>query len=849
MNWKRSHQPALKTACLVLSAALVFGSGMSVSAEENTGGAEADAAGAANGARSVSSAYQKSETVYVNLDPSGKPYDQIVVNWLHSDTPGVTIEDRTTLRDIENVKGDETPRRSGNNVSWDLDGTDLYYRGRTDGELPVSVDITYKLDGKTMSAEEIAGKSGKLEMTVNVKNNLRRSVMIGGEGVTMYVPLSAAVALSMPEETFHNVDCPDGTVQSDGNVQAVALVAMPGLEDSLNLGGYDLPGFGDIDFPETFTLTADVDEFELGPIGIVVTASIPELDKIDAAEDIDDMRTDLIDLQSAQNDLDAWDPSRRTRSLFTSPAHTAGARVLVNDIFEFYDQDVAILDILPKYTTEENIDLYDRVSKTMDDVDIDELLDSEAVDKLIDRLTEKNVENIRSLLNDYDTIKDLDCDELDDLLEEMQDLLDDYEEKREIFETYEVLLKYSDSMFALADALESSGLEEYLDENVIDTVIGGIAGTKVPAAVRPDRLEDAIYVLGIDGATTRSPKQVETIKTAFAMALEKRPNDPSLNALDGFVSTLGTSGVIPPQISGGLAQVLGGVKSTVEDEMTSAAEKPSQSLKGLLRDVKNLKGQMDKELGGNTEARLADAMDFTKEMAPRLEKMLAAAEDLAKHMHYKDGTDDLVDELRRVIRDLDANKGTINALRDLMDEYDADQFDTLREHWPELKDDIKEVRPILRDLRDDLKDPVLDRSLHAMPQTVDVLLRMKDDLFEQREISEILRDSLAQDKVDTATRMFGTFDRLQEKGSVDKYVGQVDDADLLLERKDAIVELSNQYRIYTDAADEADTALKFVMKTDEIEKPEAPQADEEPAEEKKGITAWVKGVIGKLTGK
>lgn len=847
MNWKRSYQPALKTACLVLSAALVFGSGMSVSAEENTGSADAAAVSAEQNTRTTAGAYQKSETVYVNLDPSGKPYDQIVVNWLHSDTPGVTIEDRTTLRDIENVKGDETPRRSGNNVSWDLDGTDLYYRGRTDGELPVSVDITYKLDGKTMSSEEIAGKSGKLEMTIRVKNNLRRSVMIGGEGVTMYVPLSAAVALSMPEETFHNVDCPDGTVQSDGNVQAVALLAMPGLEESLNLKGYDLPGFDEIDFPEEFTLTADVDEFELGPIGIVVTASIPELDKIDAAEDIDDMRVDLTDLQSAQNDLDAWDPSRRTRSLFTSPAHTAGARVLVNDIFEFYDQDVAILDILPKYATEENIDLYDRVSKTMDDVDIDELLDSQAVDKLIDRLTEKNVENIRALLDDYDTIKDLDCDELNDLLKEMQELLDDYEEKREIFETYEVLLKYSDSMFALADALESSGLEEYLDENSIDAALGGIANTKVPAELRPERLETVSNLVGI-GATRWSEDQLNTMKTAVGRAL-KEGHTQDLELLYHYVATLGTSSTIDDTIVPKLIYVLNSVKSTIEDEMASSTAKPSQSLKGLLRNVKNLKGQMDKELGGNTEARLADAMDFTKEMAPRLEKMLAAAEDLAKHMHYKDGTDDLVDEVRRVIRNLDANKGTINALRDLMDEYDAGQFDTLREHWPELKDDIKEVRPILRDLRNDLKDPALDRSLHAMPQTTEVLLRMKDDLFEQREISEILRDSLAQDKVDTATRMFGTFDRLQEKGSVDKYVGQVDDADLLLERKDAIVDLSDQYRIYTDAADGADTTLKFIMKTDEIEKPEAPEPEAAPVEEKKGLVSWVKGIVGKLTGK
>ena len=116
-------------------------------------------------------AYRKRETVYVNLEPDGTPREQIVSSWLHSDTAGATLTDRSTLKEIENVKGEEQPARSGDMLTWKLTGNDLYYRGRTDGQLPVSVEITYRLDGKKMSPEQMAGKSGHGESELTCKNN------------------------------------------------------------------------------------------------------------------------------------------------------------------------------------------------------------------------------------------------------------------------------------------------------------------------------------------------------------------------------------------------------------------------------------------------------------------------------------------------------------------------------------------------------------------------------------------------------------------------------------------------------------------------------------------------------
>lgn len=1007
--------------------------------KSNTDSAQTEASDPRSSATiTIGESYKKDETVYVNLDPQGNAYDQTVVNWLHSDEAGVTIRDRTTLKSIENVKGDEEPQRSGNNLTWTMQGNDLYYRGKTDGKLPVDLTITYRLDGREMKPEEIAGKSGRLEMNLKFTNNLKRSVIIGGKKTDLYIPVMAAVAFSLPDDTFSNVTVSDGTVQTDGSKKAVALMSMPGLEASLNLKEYDLPGFEEMDFPEEFTVTANVQDFEMGPIAVVLTTKIPELEKLDMAEDLDDMRLDLEDLRGAQNDLTAWDPSYRTRSLFTDPIHTAGARVLVDDIFRFYDQDVAILDLLPKYITEDHIQLYDRIQNDFDEVDIDELLESDSIDALVDRLTRKNIDKIRILLDDYDTIKKMDTDDLNVLLDETADLLEKARRSGDVIDTCKVMMKYADDMMSMMKALEGSALEKMLDQDertlesalssatlamgrqqaarqngfrslddldsaisrlksssplskteedalrqailvalkagkigqnqynglsdLIDYYLATVQGTaptigmssdmlasqsdvvaadeteadeQEAAQIRPNQAEDQTDEnqdrqggtdkdeedefwpedlmekdkvsggdrdeeekdssadngpdgpdgeerarepeepenlndqdgpgegeedrsgadLNTDSIVEQTPVQSENTQSAeLAQFAHKEAPENQLHREAAFIvqSVESNAGYSTASAFDPLIETASGVQQIINAEIQKSVGPLNQELAQMLVGVKKLKGGIEDDLGGRDIARqrIDAALEFTDTMIPQLKKIVDKADKLADRVdRHDDGAQGLADEMKNMIRDLEDNESNIQALRRVLDDHDAGKFESIRTHWPRLKQDMRDVRPILDELRDDLKDPVLDRSLHASPETTDVLLQMKEDLFEQRNISEILRDSLADDKVQVAARMFGTFDRLQEKGSVDKYVGQVDDADLLLERKDAITGLSKQYRVYTDATQEADTSLKFIMKTDEIEKPKEPQAPEIQETEKQGFLDWARGVIGKLTGK
>ncbi len=95
----------------------------------------------------------KEETVYVNADAAGKEKNVTVSNWLKNAGTKKTLKDRTDLKDIKNVKGDETYTESGNSVTWNTEGQDIYYQGKTGKDLPVTVNFTYYLDGKKMNPE------------------------------------------------------------------------------------------------------------------------------------------------------------------------------------------------------------------------------------------------------------------------------------------------------------------------------------------------------------------------------------------------------------------------------------------------------------------------------------------------------------------------------------------------------------------------------------------------------------------------------------------------------------------------------------------------------------------------
>lgn len=256
------------------------------------------------GAGTVSKAdgrVEKEETVYVNQEADGRISQITVSDWLKNVNGTGDISDVSNLTEIENVKGDETfEQGSEGTLTWKADCADIYYQGKTDEELPVGVTISYKLDGKSVTPSEIAGKSGKMEMTIQYENTAVYEDKIEGVTTRMSVPFLMASAVILPVDNFSNVEVSQGKMVSEGSKQILVAYGMPGLAKSLNLSG-DLKEEIEKKLDDTVTITADVTDFSIGSIYTVATSE--EFSDIN----LDD-ESDINDLENAVNDLvDATD--------------------------------------------------------------------------------------------------------------------------------------------------------------------------------------------------------------------------------------------------------------------------------------------------------------------------------------------------------------------------------------------------------------------------------------------------------------------------------------------------------------------------------------------------------------
>lgn len=244
----------------------------------------------------------KDETVYIVADNTGKSKEVIVSDWLKNPEGKDTLEDASDLKDIKNVKGDETFKEKDGKLTWAAKGKDIYYQGTTDKELPVEQSITYYLDGKEMSADEIAGKSGKVTIRFDYKNNVKTVETVNGKEHNVYVPFTVMTGMVL-DDSFSNVEVSSGKVVSDGDKQIVVGVAMPGLSDSLKVDASDFSE--DVDIPEYIEVTADVKDFSLSMSMSVMMSSLmsgtdfDEMFELDALDDaintLSDSSTQLAD--------------------------------------------------------------------------------------------------------------------------------------------------------------------------------------------------------------------------------------------------------------------------------------------------------------------------------------------------------------------------------------------------------------------------------------------------------------------------------------------------------------------------------------------------------------------------
>ena len=220
----------------------------------------------------------KDETVYVMTNAQGMVQKVIVSDELRNPTGAANLTDKSSLKDITNLKGSESfKQNSDGTITWDAQGDDIYYQGTTDKTLPIQVKVTYKLDGKEVSGEQLSGKSGKV--VIRYDYSIDKSVM-SAKGNTA-VPFLTLTGMMLDNESFSNITVSNGKIIDDGDRSIVMGFALPGVKDALNLDG------DSSDVPEYVEVTADAKNFSLG--------STMTYASCDFANDIDTKKINSVD--------------------------------------------------------------------------------------------------------------------------------------------------------------------------------------------------------------------------------------------------------------------------------------------------------------------------------------------------------------------------------------------------------------------------------------------------------------------------------------------------------------------------------------------------------------------------
>ncbi|MBD8048245.1 MAG: hypothetical protein KID00_05510 [Clostridium argentinense] len=239
---------------------------------------------------------KKDETVYVTLDSSGNVEERIVSDWLSAENKNSEIKDKSELTNIKNLKGNEEPKISNENITWKMEGKDIFYQGETNKKLPLDIKISYELDGKSIKPEKLIGKSGELKININYKNNEKHKITVKDKERVVNTPLTVATLTTLPVEKFTNVKVNGGKVINDGNNQIITFINMPGLKESLDLKDDMLK------IPENLEITAKVEDFSMAPIMITATPKLL-IDDIEGIKSVDELIDSIDKLQDASSKL------------------------------------------------------------------------------------------------------------------------------------------------------------------------------------------------------------------------------------------------------------------------------------------------------------------------------------------------------------------------------------------------------------------------------------------------------------------------------------------------------------------------------------------------------------------
>lgn len=189
---------------------------------------------------------EKQEVVYASMTAAGAVKSLYVVNELFSEEP-VMVKDFGTYSEVVNLTDGTNIARESDSVLCTVESESFAYQGNlTSTDLPWNVSITYELDGKVCSPEEVAGKSGELKITIETTQNQAIDPLYFDNYLLQ-------ITCTLPMDHVSNIATDEGSIALNGSSTAVTFSGMPGKTGS-------------------YALTAHVEDFEMEGVSI---AAIP----------------------------------------------------------------------------------------------------------------------------------------------------------------------------------------------------------------------------------------------------------------------------------------------------------------------------------------------------------------------------------------------------------------------------------------------------------------------------------------------------------------------------------------------------------------------------------------------
>ena len=548
---------------------------------------------------------EKEESVYVITDSTGEQQEVIVSDHLKNGPQIDKIADKSDLKEIENVKGDETFNQgSGNELTWDAGGKDIYYQGKTNKEVPVVLNVKYYLDGKEVSSNELKGKDGNVTIRIKYENNTSVN--------DTKVPFIVMSGFIVEDDCLKNITVDNGKVIDDGEKQVVVGLAAPGLAEDLDIDSEEI-GLGD-----SVTIKGKAKNFDVDDIMTIATSSV-----------FDDIKTGKLDDLDYDDEIDELDK---------------GSKALVDGSKQLYDGITKLNDKMPEL--EDGVDQLANGANELYNGTKSAQAGAKKVSDGVQQLKEELPATLSKLVKGLKSMKS-GVEQLETSMQQIKAALEGYAkalngEKQDQYDViaYLMTLKGIYDSDSLSDG-QRAIIQGYLaaaglDINDIDTII-----------TKAKTVYGTMDVVANGSADDPSTK-------------DKNEYTPGLNGLAASIGDKKTQ----KTVMNGLDQLDQGASSALK-QINGKSEELNDGLGQLSKGTKDLKNGEDQLASGAKQ--LADGMESLQsnsgKLADGVDKLDSGSEKLSKGMSklYNEGIKKIVDLYK------DDLKGLTNGIKDMRD--------------------------------------------------------------------------------------------------------------------------------------------------------------------------------------